>query len=210
MEDGDILRLLRHAYGAGFDRHSDLRDRSNAHREAHGADCTVYPSSPILGQLWPLLAALTSGRRFLEVGCGLGYTAVLMAEAGGRDCRIDTIESEPEHADLAEAEVAARGVAGRVRVLRGRAAELLPQLTAAYDVVFIDAGPPTEYLQVLPHLIRLTRPGGMLVSSNITPERADWNGPIGEYLTQLTHDPRLQTFIIPYFWKTLSYRLPGG
>jgi len=210
MEDDQVVKLLHQVYGAGFVRHADLRERSDLHREAHGPGCTIYPSSPVLGPLWPFLAALTGGRRFLEIGCGMGYTAVLMSEAGGYDCRVDTIESEPEHSDLAEAEVAARGFAGRIRVLRGRAADLVPHLTEAYDVVFVDAGPPEEYPRVLPHLIRLTRPGGMLVSSNITPERADWNGPLGDYLMHLTHDPRLRTVIIPYFWKALSYRLSGG
>ena len=48
-------------------------------------DCDVYPSSPGLGPLWPFLAATLGARRFLEVGCGLGYTAALMDEAAGPD-----------------------------------------------------------------------------------------------------------------------------
>ena len=114
----DQLAVLREIYGPSYDLHYSIYERSVAHRKQHGeSECDVYPSTGIQS-LWPLLAAMVGAERFLEVGCGLGYTAALMAEAGGRSARVDTIEKSPVHATLAEENISNAGLEGRVRVLR--------------------------------------------------------------------------------------------
>ena len=86
MTEIDTSAILRDIYGARLDLHLDLNRRSVEHRLEHNdvgpdgsesGDCTVYPNSPGLGPLWPFLVATFGVRRFLEVGCGLGYTAAL-------------------------------------------------------------------------------------------------------------------------------------
>lgn len=66
-----------------------------------------------------------------------------------------TPSSVAEQADLAEAELASRGLADRVNVLRGRALDVLPTLEDPYDAIFID-GDWWKYLAMLPDLARLT------------------------------------------------------
>ena len=56
-----------------------------------------------------------------------------MAEAGGPDGHVDTIEGVEEHADLAKAEMASRGLSGQVTVIKGRALDVLPTLRQPYD-----------------------------------------------------------------------------
>ena len=112
--------------------------------------------------MWHLQAEMTEARRFLEVGCGLGYTAALMADAGGPEARVDTIEIDPLHADIAERELARKGLGDRVRVLRGDASDILPTLTGPYDVAFADGGD-----NVIPELTRLTRLGGVLFGGQV-------------------------------------------
>lgn len=197
--------FLHGIYGDRLNLHYDLYEQSNLHREQHGTGCTVYPSSPAKAALWPFLTALVRARRFLEVGCGLGYTAALMAEAGGTACQVDTIESLAEHADLAERELSRRGLASRIRVLRGPASEILPRFVDPYDIIFVDAE-WAEYPDLLPHLTRLTNLGGMLVTSNISPFRGGKEA-IEEYLTRLIADDRFRTYIIPGQWHALSYRV---
>jgi predicted O-methyltransferase YrrM len=77
--------------------------------------------------------------RFLEVGCGLGYMAALMAEAGGSSARVDTIEKSSLHAQLAQEEISNAGLEDRVRILKGRATKTLADLSEPYDVIFVDA-----------------------------------------------------------------------
>ena len=86
----------------------------------------------------------------------MGYTAALMADAGGPECRVDTIEIDQDHADQAEAELERSGVLDRVRVLRGDSTKILPKLTEPYDVVFADSG----HEEIAKELRRVTRPGG--------------------------------------------------
>ena len=208
----DTLTILREIYGPPYDTHYGIYERSVAHREQHGeSECDVYPSTAI-HSLWPLLAAVVRAERFLEVGCGLGYTAALMAEAGGESARVDTIEKSPVHATLAEREIRRAGLEGRVRVLRGQATEILQGLSEPYDVIFVDAD-WEDYPKWPPHFARLTRRGGMLVSDNLFPLFEDWaqhlphRESIREYLKALVRDRRFQTHIARDKWQAFSCRV---
>ena len=118
--------------------------------------------------MWHLLAETIEARRFLEVGCGLGYTAALMADAGGPDAQVDTIEIDPLHADIAERELSRKGLGDRVRVLTGDARDILPRLTEPYDVGFADGeGDVTD------QLTRLTRPGGVVFGGQVKTQFSD-------------------------------------
>jgi len=156
---------------------------------------------------------IVQARRYLEVGCGLGYTAALMAEAGGAGSRVDTIERVHEHADIAETELSSRGLADRVRVLRGEATVVLAVLKEPYDLVFMD-GDWKDYPALLPDLTRLTRPGGILLTSNLFPLFEEWapslpyKDRVEEYLIRLVRNPAFRTFVFRSEWKALSYRLP--
>ena len=164
----DTLAILRDIYGPSYDLHHGIYERSVAHRKQHcDAECGVY-SCTAMHSLWPMLASIVHAQRFLEVGYGLGYTAALMAEAGGRSARVGTIKKSPLHATLAEREISNAGLEGRVRILRGQATDILRDLSEPYDVIFVDAD-WQYYPKWLSHFARLTRKGGMLVSENLFP-----------------------------------------
>ena len=146
-----------------IDLHHDLYELTHLHRREHngGADdgpCTAWPSPPCRAPVWGVVAQKIGAKRFLEAGTAMGYTAALMADAGGPGSRVDTIESDDDHADMAEAELERRGLLDRVHILRGDSAEVLPTLTEPYDVVFGDGGNREE---IADELSRLTRPGGV-------------------------------------------------
>ena len=160
-------RALRPVFGDRISVHQDLYELTHAHRIQHNrglgdGPCSAWPSPPYRAPMWPIVVAMVKPTRFLEIGCGLGYTAALMADAGGPKARVDTIESDPLHADLAEKELSRRGLAGRVRILRGDENEIIPALTHTYDVVFVDGG--RRESEVWPELRRLTRRGGARIS----------------------------------------------
>src|SRR5256712_6680387 len=105
-------------YGHTADAHLDLYQLSNQHRRKHGPSCDMYPSDPWQAPLWTVVASLTHARRMLEVGCGHGYTAAVMASAAGTDCLGDTIEKNPQHVALSEKAVQQRKLSWRINVLR--------------------------------------------------------------------------------------------
>jgi len=172
----------------------------------------MYPSDPLQAPLWSVMASLTHARRMLEVGCGHGYTAAVMASAAGPDCRVDTIEENPQHADLAEQAFEQRGFFRRIRVLRGRGQDILPKLKGHYDVVFLDDD-WREYPRYLPHLRRLTHSGSIVVTANLNPLFGGWGGrlpgkpAIQSYLTRLVRDPHFRTYVVPGEWHSISVRV---
>ena len=185
---------------------------SNQHRRKHGPDCDMFPSDPLQAPLWTVIASLTHARRMLEVGCGHGYTAAVMATAAGPNCRVDTIEGDEDHADLAEQAFGHRGLSKRIRVLRGRGQNVLPRLRGHYDVIFLD-GDWREYPRYIPHLRRLTRPGSIVVTANLNPLFGGWGGrlagkpAIQSYLTRVVRDRHFRTYIVPGEWHSISVRV---
>lgn len=203
----DPVDELRAVFGPTLDLHGDLRAASREHQASHGERCGVYPSDPTQAALWPFLAALTGGRRWLEIGCGLGHTAALMASAGGPTCRVDTIESNPLHADLALQGLARKRLGRRVRVLRGNALDVLPTLVGPYEVVFLD-GDWQELPRYLRHLVLLTRRGSIVVTANLAPLMGGWDGDEPRVCPRrLARDRRFRTYITPGQWHAYSLRL---
>ena len=199
-------------YGGRTEVHIDLHQLSHKHRRKHGRDCEMFPSDPLHAPRWAVIASLTHARRALEVGCGHGYTAAVIASAAGPKCHVDTVEGDPNHADLAEQAFQQRGLSKRVRVLRGRGQEVLPKLKSRYDIVFLD-GDWREYPGYIPHLRRLTHPGSIILTANLNPLFGGWGGKlpgkkdIESYLTSLVRDARFRTYVIPGEWESISVRL---
>jgi predicted O-methyltransferase YrrM len=129
----------------------------------------VYPSPQ--APLWAVIASGLRAERVLEIGCGLGYTAVCLADAIP-DVVVHTIEQEPAHADLAEEEFRRLGLDQRITVLRESAEDILSGLHEPYDVVLEDAG--IEYDVWLPRLTALTRRGGLLVTTSLSSYLPAW------------------------------------
>ncbi len=207
-----VEQLLMKIFAGRADIHLDLYRLSNQHRRKHGRDCDMYPSDPLQAPLWSVVASLTHARRMLEVGCGHGYTAAVMASAAGPDCHVDTIEENSQHAALAEKAFQERDLSERITVLRGRGQSILPRLKGHYDVVFLD-GDWREYPRYIPNLRRLTRPGSIIVTANLNPLFGGWGGKLPgkpailSYLTRLVRDPQFRTYIVPGEWHSISVRV---
>jgi predicted O-methyltransferase YrrM len=152
------------ATSRAHDRFAPVYDASEAHREQHGLDCTVYPSSN--GPLLATLAAATNAKRILEAGCGLGYSALHLADGSSPGGVVYSIEKDELHIGLALHHIEAHGLRDRITIHPGRAADLLPQLTEQFDLIFNDAE-LDEYEAMLQHFLRLLRPGGLLITSNL-------------------------------------------
>lgn len=173
-----------------------VRRASDEHRVNHGAGCSVYPTSS--GPLLTVLAASVRAERILEVGCGLGYSALCLAH--GSSAVVETIERDAEHVHLAELEITQAGYGGRIRVVHGQAAHVLQGLSGPYDLIFSDAD-PEEMPIALDYFLRLLRPGGLLVSANLFLAQfaPDLTGieQMAEYRQRILDDERLLTAIAP-------------
>lgn len=143
------------------------------YRGMEGAPNAQMMTHPDLGRLLEVLVRVTAPadasrpQAALEVGTFVGTSAAWMARGLGPGGHIDTLESDPAHADDAEARFAAWGLAERITVHRGPAARTLPHLTAgAYDLCYVDAD-KTSYPAYLEHAVRLVRGGGLILADNV-------------------------------------------
>ena len=129
--------------------------------------------SAVQGRLLELLARASGARAILEIGTLGGYSAIWLARGLEPDGRLITLEADPKHAEVARANVARAGLAGRVEILVGPALETLPRLAAdgrgPFDLVFIDADKPSnaDYFE---WALKLTRPGSFIVVDNVVRE----------------------------------------
>lgn len=122
--------------------------------------------SPEQASFMQILLRLSRARQVIEVGTLGGYSAIVMARALEPTGNVLTIELEPRYADFAESWIARSDVAGRVEVLRGAGAAVLPQLEdASADAAFLDAD-KSGYPIYLEQCLRIVRPGGLIMADN--------------------------------------------
>ncbi len=184
------------AQASTVDPFDHIRQASEAHRQQHGAACTVYPTSR--APLWGVVAGAIRANRILEIGTGLGYSALWLAY-GAPEANVSTIEVDPDHAALARANVRKAGYANRIKIANTRAIGFLADYDEQVDVIFCD-GDLDEYGDYPAHFMRLLRVGGLLITANLfagwyTPDMPGLDSAIA-YRNQTLGDQRLLTTFI--------------
>ena len=161
---------------------------------------------PAMQSLMRFLLQLHKPAQILEVGTAIGFSAILY---GPKDCHITTIEKYEKRIPLAKANFEASGYADKITLLEGDAADILKELEGTYDMIFMDAA-KGQYIHFMPDVLRLLKPGGLLVSDNVmqdgeilesrfavTRRNRTIHGRMREYLFALTHDDMLETVVLP-------------
>lgn len=143
--------------------------------------------APVQGRMLHLFARMVSARRILEVGTLGGYSTICLARALPEDGRLTTLELDPHHADVARANIAQAGLADRVDLRVGAAADTLAAMRAAaegpFDLVFIDADKQGN-VTYLNAALAMSRPGTAIIVDNVVRE--------GQILDPDHPDPRVQ------------------
>ncbi len=139
---------------------------------ADEAEMPAIQLPPATARAVQVLVRAVGARRVVEVGTLAGYSAIWIARALPEDGRLDTIEIDADHAAAAQRALADAGVAERVEIRVGDAAEILPELgpDGSVDIVFLDAD-KERYVVYMEEAARLLRPGGLLMADN-----AFWSG----------------------------------
>lgn len=154
------------------------------------------------------LLTLRKPEKILEIGTAIGFSALFMAEYTPVPCDIDTIENYEKRIPIAQ-ENFKRAGNDRITLLKGDANDILPTLKSSYDFIFMDAA-KGQYLSFLPQVVRLLKPGGVLVSDNVLQEgdilesrfavtrrNRTIHKRMREYLYELTHHEAIVTAILP-------------
>jgi caffeoyl-CoA O-methyltransferase len=119
-----------------------------------------------------ITARAMNARRILEIGMAIGYAVVHLAQAIGDDGLIVTIEPNDEMIRRSEDYLTRAGVRERVRIERGKALEVIPQLKETFDLIYLDAL-KEEYSDYLDQSLPLLRIGGVVIADNVL-----WGGQV--------------------------------
>lgn len=165
--------------------------------------------APEQGQFMQMLVRLSGARRAIEVGVFTGYSSLAVMLAMPEDGRLLALDVSEEYTAVARRHWQAAGVAGRIELVIAPAAETLDARLARgeagqYDFAFIDAD-KTSYLAYYERLLKLLRPGGLIVVDNTLwsgrvadPEERDadtWA--LREFNDALHRDPRVDLSLLP-------------
>ncbi len=112
-------------------------------------------TGPIEGRFLEQLVHGIGAKRVLEIGTFTGYSALSMAAAMPPDGRIDTLDIEPKHAEVAQRYFDRSPHGRKITLHLGPATETIEKLEGEFDFVFIDADKgnyDNYYEAVLPRL----------------------------------------------------------
>ena len=159
--------------------------------------------------LLKLLLALRQPAAILEVGCAIGFSALLMSEYAPENCHITTIEKYEKRIPADRDNFRRAGREERITLLEGDAADILKDMEGSFDLIFMDAA-KGQYIHFMPDVLRLLAPGGILLSDNVlqdgdiiesrfavTRRNRTIHSRMREYLYELKHHPELETVILP-------------
>ena len=111
------------------------------------------------------LLLLKKPENILEIGSGVGYSAIFMAKTVP-GAKITTIENYPPRIEAAKKNIENAGLKDRIKLIEGDASDVLGQLKEPFDFIFLD-GPKGQYEAFLPELLRLLKGGGILLCDNV-------------------------------------------
>lgn len=136
------------------------------------------------GEIFDRIVRRSGAMRVLELGTNFGYSALRLACNLETDAAIDTLECDPDIAEIAAAVFAYSGLADRIKVIPGRANRLLQRFSEPFDLIFIDHY-PENYLADLRLIERLglLRPGSIIITDNVV----IFENQIESYLRHLRH-----------------------
>jgi len=161
------------------------------------------------GSFMAFLVGLTGARNCLEIGTFTGYSALAVAQALPADGRLICCDVSKDYTDIARKAWEEAGVAGRIELCLGPAAETLDRLIAdgqsgRFDFAFIDAD-KENYDRYYEQCLILLRKGGLIAVDNML-----WDGAVADPAdksastaairalnAKLRGDPRIDFSLIP-------------
>ena len=127
-----------------------------AERTVHRRDERYHRTAAIGAQL-AVVAAATSATNIIEIGTGVGVSGLWML-CGAPTATLTSIDIETDYQQTAKKAFLDAGIAANhIRLITGRAREVLPRMNEqSYDIVLVDAD-PQSVIEYVEHGLRLDR-----------------------------------------------------
>jgi caffeoyl-CoA O-methyltransferase len=160
----DALHAYVVEHGA---REDDVLRRVREETAAMGS-ISAMQVAPDQGAFLTMLCRLLGAREAVELGTFTGYSAICIARGLADGGRLVACELSEEYAETASRNLEAAGVADRVEIRVGPAAETVAAIPEreVLDFAFIDAD-KTGYAEYYELLLARLRPGGVIAVDNV-------------------------------------------
>ncbi len=164
---------------------------------------------PYQGRFMQFLVRLLGVKRYIEVGCFTGYSALAVARSLPADGQVITCDVSEEWTATARKFWQKAGIADRIELRLGPAVETLQGMINAgvagsFDMAFVDAD-KNQYVQYYELCLQLVRQGGIILIDNTL-----WGGGVVDVAVQdeetrgiravnqrVFEDPRVDTCLLP-------------
>lgn len=151
-----------------FHQHDEILDEVLASSERAGLPSIAVSAAQ--GSWLSILTRAIGAQRVLEIGTLGGYSAIWIARGLGSRGRLITLEANPTHAEVAQANFERAGFDDRIELRLGPASDTLRAMQAEdarpFDLIFIDADKP-GYVDYLSQSLALSRPGTIIIADNV-------------------------------------------
>lgn len=113
-----------------------------------------------------MIVGLLRPQNILEIGTAIGFSGSLMAQHLDEKGHLTTIDRFDIMIERAKANFEWMGLADKVTLLEGDAADLLPTLDQTFDFIFMDSA-KAKYYEFLPYCMRQLAVGGVLMIDDV-------------------------------------------
>jgi predicted O-methyltransferase YrrM len=141
----------------------------------HSLELGVEPITPATGAQLAATVAAASAVNIIEIGTGVGVSGLWML-SGAPTATLTSIDIETDYQQTAKKAFLEAGLpANHIRLITGRAREVLPRMNEqSYDIVLVDAD-PQSVIEYVEHGLRLVRQGGTVLVAH-----ALWRGRVAD------------------------------
>lgn len=159
----------------------------------------LIPIGQGAGALLRFLASTIDASNVVEIGTGTGVSGLWLIRGMNSAGVLTSIDSDAERQRAAKEVFSTAAIASnKIRLIAGRAIEVVDKLTSnAYDLMFIN-GDKLEFETLFDQSLRLLRPGGILVFHNVLRDsNAADNLAVIKVSEKIKDDSRLVSVMIP-------------
>lgn len=175
---------------------------------AHGRDIPV--AKPETTKLLYILSCLKKPENILELGTGIGCSAIILSKSS-ENAKILTVEKSEDNYNDALKLIEENNLSDRISVLNDDGINVLKKLTdenRKFDFIFLDSA-KAQYIDYYPYLIKLLNTGAILVTDNVLYGGMVANDELLEhrkrtivkrlrmYIEAINNDENLQTVVVP-------------
>lgn len=166
---------------------------------------------PEVASFLQFLLSIQKPCKILEIGTAVGYSSILMSQFLQVGGKIITIERFDLMQKQAKSNIKKANLQDTIIMLEGNAADILPTLEDGdFDFIFMDCA-KGQYINFLPHCIRLLKDDGILVTDNVlhkgavakskylVPRRQrTTHTRLREFLYEINNHPQLISAVLPF------------